>query len=187
MMRRFLGGFTYANVMVTVLALVVLTGGGAMALAGQATPAVTAGAWHVIGAQGQPRFRTSNSCRWSNYDGVHSNAAFLRDSAGFVHVKGMVVASDSSGPRSCTDSILNATIFVLPAGYRPARRESMAGLTGRGIDLPQVVAVSFDGPSVASLPAGAVSADLAKLGDDPYVTLDGAMFRCAPSGHNGCP
>jgi hypothetical protein len=42
-MRRFLGRFTYANVMVTVLAFVVLTGGGAFALAGRTSPAVTAG------------------------------------------------------------------------------------------------------------------------------------------------
>jgi hypothetical protein len=186
-MRRILGGFTYANVMVTVLACVVLTGGGAIALAGQAAPSVTAGAWHTIGAQGQPRFRSSNSCRWRNYDGVHSTAAFLRDSAGFVHVKGMVVATDTAGSHSCTDSLLNAVIFILPPGYRPARRESMAGLTGRGTSLPAVVAVSADGPSVASLPAGALSADLAKLGDDPYVTLDGMTFRCAPRGRNGCP
>lgn len=191
-MSRIKARLSYANVMVTVLAFIVITGGGAVALGAQGN-ALSAGQWHVVGASGQPGFHATSECKWQNYDTVHSNAAFVRDSAGFVHVKGTVTAIDRTSQGSCHgfSADTNEVIFVLPLGFRPALREAMAGLTGptsgAGANAPASVGtVAFDGPPL-SLPAGAVSVDENELGGGVFFTLDGMSFRCAPSGRNGCP
>lgn len=61
--------------------------------------------WHVIGAAGEPAFQNG----WVN-NGGYGPAAFWRDSAGIVRLRGLVVSGTL------------ATIFTLPAGYRPAYR-----------------------------------------------------------------
>jgi hypothetical protein len=189
-MRRIRSKLTYSNVMVTGLAFIVLTGGTAVAMSAHDTAPshkLAAGAWHQIGAAGQPAFHTTTECRWRNYDSVHSNAAFVRDSAGFVHLKGTVVPGDRTSSGSCQsgNNPTNQMIFVLPAGYRPSKREAMAVLTGQSV--AKIGTAAIDGPSISPLPAGAVSTDRAEIGGDPYFTLNGISFRCSPSGHNGCP
>jgi hypothetical protein len=63
-------------------------------------------AWHEIGAAGQPAFQNS----WINEDPTGEvTAAFYKDPFGVVHLKGLVTGGS------------NATIFTLPAGYRPGK------------------------------------------------------------------
>lgn len=61
---------------------------------------------HVVGASGEPAFQNS----WVNYDTTtFMGARFWKDPMGIVHIDGMV----KSGT-------IGATIFSLPAGYRPS-------------------------------------------------------------------
>jgi hypothetical protein len=146
--------------------------------------------WHRVGAAGQPAFNQTASCRWSNYDSVHSQAAFLRDAAGIVHLKGTVRGVGSPNTDDCALSTkqANRIIFTLPPGYRPAKREAMATLTGAlsGVELGAVV---IDGPALAGFNAGAVWAGPPTDTENAFnfVYLDGVSFRCEPSGANGCP
>jgi hypothetical protein len=113
---------------------------------------------------------------------VHSSAAFTRDAAGFVHLKGTLNPIDVSGDTSCQDGTdLDRSVFVLPRGYRPQRRESMP-VVGANPDL----SVFIDGPALTEAPAGSVSI-AGDIGDISYVSIGGISFRCAPAGVNGCP
>ena len=218
---------TYANAMATLAVFLVLGGGTAAALSGSntvqsddigpgaqvkaadiAASALAAPAWRVIGSAGQPPFNETGSCKWGNFDSVHSIAAFTRDAAGFVHLRGTViagvnvkaggdvVAGDKTTTGGCKAFInsdpTNPMIFQLPPGYRPARREVMAILTGASLgpaasDPAKTGTLAIDGPAISPLPDGAVSVDRQQLGGSPYFTLDGISFRCEPSGKNGCP
>jgi hypothetical protein len=51
---------------------------------------------------------------WKNYNDEYNTAAYFKDSMGIVHLKGLVKGGSGG---------INATIFVLPEGYRPAARE----------------------------------------------------------------
>jgi hypothetical protein len=82
----------------------------------------TVQAWREVGTAGQPTFGQwcSATCFdiWSNYSGQHNTAAFYKDPLGVVRLKGLVSLSGSLSTSYSCDS---AFIFVLPAGYRPAR------------------------------------------------------------------
>jgi hypothetical protein len=138
--------------------------------------------WRLLGTAGQPAFGDYPNCSWENYDSVHSSAAFTRDAAGFVHLKGTLHPRDISHPYSCNSGTdLDRSVFVLPRGYRPQRRETMP-VVGTKPDLY----VFIDGPKLTEAPAGSVSIG----GDDggmSFVSIDGISFRCAPAGVNGCP
>ena len=69
--------------------------------------------WHFVGEAGEPAFEDS----WVNYGSPYENASYMKDSMGFVHVRGFV-KSGTVGT--------SATIFTLPAGYRPSDRILMA-------------------------------------------------------------
>lgn len=60
--------------------------------------------WHEVGSVGEPAFANS----WVNYGGTNSTAAFMKDSMGFVHIKG-TVKNGTEGE----------SVFTLPVGYRP--------------------------------------------------------------------
>ena len=138
--------------------------------------------WHLVGSAGEPAFGDHPTCRWENYDSVHSSAAFTRDAAGFVHLKGTLNPVDVGSSGACnTFSDLNRSVFVLPRGYRPQRREQMP-VVGDHPDL----SVYIDGPKLTDAPAGSVTiaGDIDGL---DYVSIDGISFRCAPAGVNGCP
>jgi len=62
-------------------------------------------AWNEIGTAGKPAFQSG----WTNYGNGWDSAAYMKDSFGFVHIKGMV----KGGPS------LESIIFTLPIGYRP--------------------------------------------------------------------
>ena len=114
-------------------------------------------------------------CFWENYGDGHSNAAFLRDPAGFVHLKGVVDANDGD-THACS---FGPSIFTLPPGYRPNERAVFLTVSnnkaGR-ININQTTgAVEIESGFPAFVDA------------EEWVTLDGISFRCAPSGQNGCP
>ena len=62
-------------------------------------------AFHIVGTAGQPAFQNG----WTNFGGGLSTLGFAKDSAGFVHLKGTIHAGT-----------FQATVFVLPVGYRPS-------------------------------------------------------------------
>jgi len=63
-------------------------------------------AWIEVGSGGSAPAFTNN---WVNFNAAYSSCAFMKDSLGFVHLKGMVKNGTTA-----------ASIFTLPAGYRPA-------------------------------------------------------------------
>jgi hypothetical protein len=135
-------------------------------------------AWREVGASGQPPFGQCDSFvstrTWANaiFEEV-STTAFFRDAFGIVHLK---------GHPTCSPPPIDATrfgeIFVLPAGYRPARSETFATTTG------SFQPISFNAIAVAS--GGGVFA-LSDSNVQNGISLDGITFRCEPSGSNGCP
>lgn len=78
--------------------------------------------WHVVGDPGEPAYENS----WQAYDSgtTWGGAEFMKDSLGFVHIRGLVKRSTGS----------NATIFTLPAGYRPNRHVLFAGYGTAGVN-----------------------------------------------------
>jgi hypothetical protein len=189
---------TYANVVATLALALALTGGIAYAANTVFSADIVDGevkavdlnsraltqAWNLVGKPGQPPFVHSDICDWHNYDTVHSVAAFQRDRAGFVHLKGTVQLS-SMHTTCFLVPTEGARIFTLPPGYRPAAREQFATPTNEKLG-----SIVVDGRSLeANLPAGSVwVAPPTDPGDaQAYVALDGISFRCAPSGVNGCP
>lgn len=97
---------------------------------------------------------------------VHADGAAVRDSFGFVHLRGVV--------RNGCDAAISP-IFTLPEGYRPALTEVFGVLTSRST--PTGVNVAPNGDII---PRWTVQ-------KDDWVSLSGITFRCAPSGVNGCP
>jgi hypothetical protein len=75
-------------------------------------------AWHVVGDPGEPAFMNG----WSSFGLIIGNApvSFLKDRAGFVHLRG----SGAGGSSPC--------VFTLPLGYRPALDEGFANTTQNG-------------------------------------------------------
>lgn len=81
---------------------------------------------HVVGDSGEPAFVNS----WVNFDTTaYHGARFWKDPMGIVHVEGLV----KSGT-------VPATIFVLPAGYRPSRAHAWATTTSTGYGRVDVAA-----------------------------------------------
>ena len=73
--------------------------------------------WHEIGAPGQPPFQNGWKNESPNYE---STAAFYKDPLDVVHLKGVV--KDGT-----------ATVFTLPAGYRPTKGSCWNGLRNGSI------------------------------------------------------
>ena len=171
-MRRIRSKLTYANVMATLAVFLVLGGG---AYAAFHLPKNSVRSRNIVNGQvktkdlGVPvRFKDAgvrSLCSpgiWvNNFPTKTNRAAYARDPFGFVHLRGIVSTCNGAG----------MTIFKLPAGYRPAKLESMTDL-------------GFSGGSsaVQVTPGGRVQSY-----DPDLQSLDGITFRCGPSGTNGCP
>lgn len=89
---------------------------------------------------------------WANFGAPYANAAYMKDSLGFVHLKGLV-KSGASG----------STIFTLPAGYRPSETHYIPGLSN---DAVSSMTIAADGTVKAF--GGSVSA---------WTTLSQITFR----------
>jgi hypothetical protein len=94
----------------------------------------------------------------------NSSAAYYRDRQGRVFLQGIVV--DCGTP--------SATLFTLPAGFRPEKTEAEA------------LTPIANGPFKLEINS---NGDLIILGlsANSIFSLDGLSFRCGPSGANGCP
>jgi hypothetical protein len=126
------------------------------------------------------QFAPRDWCYWSNYENGHTQAAYFRDPAGVVHLKGLVKANNGNFGGTCSglEPYDVQVVFDLPAGYRPSERWLMP-------------TVSANKPGrLDVLPNGKVQIEVGfpAWGDAlQWVSLDGITFRCAPSGENGCP
>jgi hypothetical protein len=87
----------------------------------------TSEAWRVVGTSGQPEFGKGlrPTPMWENFDTSHNSAAFYKDSTGVVHIRGVVKWINNTGNTGTVRLACNSnnTIFTLPQGYRPAKRE----------------------------------------------------------------
>lgn len=92
-----------------------------------------------------------------------ARAAYFKDAAGVVHLKGQVRDNSSCYPEYSTPNE-NAIIFVLPGGYRPAERQSFGTTSNHAFGEALV------------RPDGAVIARVGSLGD---FSLNGISFRTA--------
>jgi hypothetical protein len=93
---------------------------------------------------------------WVNYGDGYNPAGYFKDSLGIVHLKGLVRGGGVGFER---------TIFILPAGYRPAARELRVICTN-----PNVGAradISTDGRVIPC------------TGNAGWISLDGITFRAA--------
>ena len=105
--------------------------------------------WHEVGAAGEPAF--SNS--WVNFGSNYTTCGFMKDTLGFVHLKGLV-----------KNGTINQVIYVLPSGYRPATRD-IYGVDSNGAHARLDVAED-----------GAVKP---MAGSNAWVSLSGIIFKAA--------
>ena len=182
MRQRIRSHLTYANVMVTILAFVVL-GGGAYAAFQLPRNSVKSG--NIVNGQVKkqdlakpPPFQSvglraanivvgCNSApnQWAAYAAsAYGQVGYYRDLDGVVHLAGRATYCDPP----------SAVIFRLPPGFRPPKSEVQDAVFGGGV-LP----IYLDGNT------GDVTAP--GMSTLETVGLDGITFRCGPSGKHGCP
>lgn len=73
------------------------------------------GTWTAVGAAGAPAFQNS----WANFGAPWEVAGYMKDSMGFVHLRGLI----KSGT-------IAALAFTLPSGFRPANGQIFASIDG---------------------------------------------------------
>ncbi len=134
--------------------------------------------WHEVGAVGEPRFFYRGfpemiGSALSNWGDPHNTAGFAKDQGGLVHLKGVIRFEGNYGV-GCG----SWTLFQLPRGYRPAKREALAGLN-------HSAALRID-----VKPDGWVTLCAAETLFGPSaISLDGLTFRpvAAPAERTGPP
>jgi hypothetical protein len=107
-------------------------------------------AWSEIGAVGKPAFTNS----WVNYGSSYNTAGYMKDSLGFVHLKGLI----KSGT-------IGSSALTLPAGYRPAKYEIFAPANVNTIAAGRLN-LQTDGTVVPASPS-----------TNGWVSLDGVVFK----------
>ena len=181
MLRRFRPRLTYANVMVTILAFIVLGGG---AYAAFRLPRNSVRSKNIVNGQvksvdlakeatfksaGLANDATSDCSstpnQWASLQPGVGPVGYQRDQLGYVHLSGVAERCGTPAPVN--------NIFSLPAGYRPKPDVLYPAVKGVG---PGAVEVQPDGHVVAF-----------NTVDGDRFTLNAISFRCAPSGKNGCP
>lgn len=113
---------------------------------------------------------------WGNVVGVEE-ARYFKDPFGIVHIEGAAIRSSSG----FTFNGAGATIFTLPAGYRP---EKLRVFLCRGYDgtdyYPQAVLVNTDGTVVVAGASGRrADGNAPTAAVDTQSFLDGITFRPA--------
>lgn len=61
---------------------------------------------------------------WVNYGAPYQTASYMKDVAGYVHLRGLI-----------RSGIINLPAFLLPVGYRPAASEIFVGLDGTPVGI----------------------------------------------------
>jgi hypothetical protein len=181
-LRTLRAHLTYANVMVTLLAFVVLGGG---AYAAFHLPRNSVRSKHIVNHQVKAKdlakpqaIRSAHlaenntfDCsptpdQWVNFvPSSFGPVGFYREITGRVHLIGHAL--------KCGNPAFANGLFTLPPGYRPTT-----------IVDDIAFASDFNYPEVRIEPDGTV---LSGGASGTYVALDGISFRCSPSGKNGCP
>lgn len=87
---------------------------------------------------------------WTRYEASWNQAGYYRDSAGVVHLKGMV-----------KDGAMNQAIFTLPEGFRPANRMLIG---------------THSSPGVGRVDVGSDGRVIPVIGNNSWFTLDGISF-----------
>ena len=96
-----------------------------------------------------PTFENS----WVNSGGSVNPAGYMKDSLGFVHLRGSVKTGTAG-----------TAIFTLPAGYRPAYKE---------------VQVTVENGAIASIDIEADGLVSNQIGGNTALSLDGITFKAA--------
>ena len=190
---------TYANV-VSTLCLFILLGGGAWAAAtintgdvvnnslksvdlkdgkGVKAADVAPGELVTPGSEGWTPLvlnAPAETCGWQD----HGNAAYFRDPAGIVHLRGSVQAvdgtDDACGASPVQDRLVSSS---LPPGYRPPQA---AGLPVVSNNTLGQITVFENEDGIWTAPDFPTFANAKQ-----WVQLDGISWRCGPSGVDGCP
>ncbi len=113
-------------------------------------------AFREVGASGQPAFENG----WTNFGGAqYESTGFYKDPLGVVHLKGTIQGGSV------------ATVFTLPAGYRPAKSQFF----------PVVANNTFGDVLVRGVSEGSAAGQVHfNAGDDSsFVSLNGISFRAA--------
>ena len=92
---------------------------------------------------------------WVNYGGTFSNAGYMKDSLGFVHLRGLI-----------KDGTVTLAAFNLPAGYRPANDTAFVVNSNSAFGVVQVLGQSTNPGDVRIL-----------QGNNAFVYLEGIMFK----------
>ena len=92
---------------------------------------------------------------WQNYSSQYNPAGYFKDSVGMVHLRGLVKGG----------AVGNKTIFVLPVGYRPQKRELHVVCTNPNVS--GRADITTDGRVVPL------------AGNAGWLSLDGITFRAA--------
>lgn len=92
---------------------------------------------------------------WDVFDTTHNTPGYWKDSMGVVHLRGLV-----------KNGTFNTNLFLLPAGYRPAKREVLP-------------AASWSGSAMVlgRLSVYATGEVIPVVGGAGWFSLDGATFR----------
>lgn len=124
-------------------------------------------AWHEVGGPGEPGF----AWYWENHGPPKSTAAFMRDRAGFVHIKGTVKNGNNG-----------QAVFVLPTDYRPAKNERFVSVAwdGTAERLARIDVQAADGYVLMTV--------IALSGSTVFEAgLGGITFRAEPLGATSRP
>jgi len=91
---------------------------------------------------------------WVNFGSGFNDAGYMKDSLGFVHLRGLV-----------KDGVLSSNdIFILPASYRPAN---------------QAINITISNNLIGRVDIATDGGIQAVSGDNAWVTLDGITFKAA--------
>jgi hypothetical protein len=207
MRHRLRSHLTYANVMVTILAFLVLGGGTALAAYvvssnSQIGPGTVSGhkpptgdhaniisksitgqdlhppqAWQEVTPSGTFLCGVSQ-CKFINWGAGRDTLGYYRDPYGVVRLKGFLCTNDPSGPGCNVSGGPDSNTTRIFTLPLGYRPDNT-------LELPTSSHGQF--ARVEIKPNGDVSAD----GNPPWqyndFYVDGISFRCGPSGKNGCP
>lgn len=102
---------------------------------------------YVIGTTGAPAFENSAA----NFGSGFSTAAYQKDAAGIVHLRGVIVVA------------LNVTAFTLPAGFRPATKITQSIISNNLVGRTEISSAG-----AVNIPVGAPAT---------WASIDGISFK----------